>query len=372
MISVITGWLWETWLLLALSAPWLLGGFLAAGIVRVLIPQRAIEGSLKQPGKRSVALASLIGIPLPLCSCSVIPVAVSLRRSGASKGATASFMVSTPEIGVDSFLLSYILLGPVLALSRVAAAFVSALAVGLSIEKWAETDKDAEKRPAEVFPACCRSQPPKADSCMTGQTGAKNWREKATAALRYGFVDVLDDLAKLLLAGFLIAGAAAYLLPPDLVSEAKLPDWAAMGLAVLVSLPVYVCSTSATPLAAALLIKGVAPGAILVFLLAGPATNITTMLAVNQELGRRAAVLYVSSLVVTTVGAGLLLQSVVGNTALVSAQALDVSEHLHLGPLQITLALVMLALLFRSIAANDVFPLLGARSRTAASSPGSL
>ncbi len=349
-MSDLVGWLAECWLLFVVSAPWLVFGFLSAGFIKTLVPRRLIERAMQKPGLRSVATASLIGIPLPLCSCSVIPVAVSLRRSGASRGSTAGFMVSTPEIGVDSFLLSYVLLGPFLAVARVIASFVSAFAVGMSIETWGEKDSPEQVSPK---PSCC---------CSTGSKLSVN-PDKLSAAeivkrsLAYGFGDIVDDLARLLVIGFLLAGAAAYLLPPDIVASANLSSMSAMLIAMLISTPVYICSTSTTPLAAALLLKGVSPGAIVVFLLAGPATNITTMLAVKQELGTRSLGLYLAAITFTTLLAGISIDYLITpDTALLSAPEQLHADHygiFHTLCAAFLLALISFRLLKSSLAQRE-------------------
>ncbi|MCB0343792.1 MAG: SO_0444 family Cu/Zn efflux transporter [Bdellovibrionales bacterium] len=333
----ILAWLYETWLLFVVSAPWLFFGFLTAGFIKTLIPRSFIERALQKPGAKSVATASLIGIPLPLCSCSVIPVAVSLRRAGASRGSTASFMVSTPEIGVDSYLLSYVLLGPFIAAARVIASFVSAFTVGIAIETWGEHSEPTDSAEPKN---CCKSSHQKSSEPTKNRSLPQLLRESLT----YGFGDIVDDLSKLLILGFLIAGAAAYLLPPDLVASANLSKTTTMLIAILISMPVYICSTSTTPLAAALLLKGVSPGAIIVFLLAGPATNITTMLAVKQELGMRSLGLYLAAIAVTTLGAGFLLDSLIPNADYTTQQS-ALSHSAHYGVVHIASAVFLLALI---------------------------
>ncbi len=285
--------------MLVVSAPWLLGGLLIAGVLHVFMPQHVIARYLKKPGFGSVVRASLIGLPLPLCSCSVIPVGVSLRRSGASRGATASFFVSTPEIGVDSFLLSYGLLGAAFTYCRMFAAFVSAMLAGILVDLFSPDDTSDAVAESEVASGdvtigsspCCASDTAEAGS----EAVAEGLLSQVRAALRYGFGTMADDLARPLVFGFLLAGLVSSIIPEDFFLKYQFSPLTSMLLVLLVSLPVYVCSTSSTPLAAALVAKGMFPGAAVVFLLAGPATNIATVLVLRQELGNRACAAYLAS-----------------------------------------------------------------------------
>lgn len=288
-------WLLATWSVISQSAPWLLLGFFLAGVLHVLIPAEFIARHLQKRGFASVFKASMIGVPLPLCSCSVIPVATALRRKGASRGATAAFFVSTPEIGVDSFLLSYSLLGSFLAFARMIASFVSAMIVGLLINLF-EGDDRPEPAIASAAPACCAHGKEKVPRSML---------EKLLGIFHFGFIDLIDDLAPLLMFGFLAAGLITVLVPDNFFSG--LNANASMFLMLLVSFPLYICAASSTPLAAALLAKGLAPGAVVVFLLAGPASNITTMAAIARELGRKEIVIYIIGVSVVSLlfGAGI-------------------------------------------------------------------
>lgn len=303
-----------TWEVVVASATWLIFGFLIAGVLHVLLPTKLIRRYLMTPGWGSVVRASALGVPLPLCSCSVIPVAVALRRQGASRGAMASFLVSTPEIGVDSFLLSYFLLGPLLAVMRVIAAFFSALGVG-SLVDWlyqANGEDMASTKPIKgETPAphsCCAAarelstEAEKSCDCEVEKTGTcaehsdvaiiGNVWSRVKEVLRYAFVDIVDDLALMLLIGFFLAGVIAAVLPPTFFQDWGWGVYSGRFLMLFISLPLYVCATSSTPLAAVLLAKGLDPGAVVIFMLAGPASNITTMLAVLRDLGGRALAAY--------------------------------------------------------------------------------
>ncbi len=327
----LASWLRETWHTLAEAAPWLLGGFLLAGLLHVLLSTERIARHLGRPGWSSIFKAALIGIPLPLCSCSVIPLAAALRRRGASRGATASFLISTPETGVDSIALTYALLGPVMAVARPLTALVTAVLAGGLIGRFAGPGADFAA-PPEPASSCCSG-----DSC-----GAASRRPRARLreAVRFGLVDMFEDLAPWLVSGFLLAGLVAALLPADFFERHLGTGLPAMLLMALVGLPLYVCATSSTPIAAALVLKGLGPGAALVFLLVGPATNVATMLIVARELGKRGLALYLASITAVAFAAGLTLDALAATLPAVAAPSMDDTP----GPLAWLAALATIAL----------------------------
>ena len=283
----------------------MLAGFLLAGITHVLVPAGLVSRHLGSASAGAVVKASLLGIPLPLCSCSVIPMASSMRRQGASKGAVAGFLISTPETGVDSIALSYALLGPVLAVLRPIAAFVTAVTAG-SLITWFDAP-GAPRSPDESPDSgdggqCCHASSAERES--PGQHGFSG-RHRLLGALRYGLVDMFADLSHWLFAGFALAGLAAAAIPQGWIEDHLGSGPWTMILMLLVGLPTYVCATSSTPVAAALIARGLSPGAALVFLLAGPATNMATMAVVARDLGRRSLILYLLSIAVVAVAFGL-------------------------------------------------------------------
>ena len=144
------------WNLLVESAPWLLIGYLLAGIISQVIPSEWVHNQLAKPGFVSIVKGALIGAPLPLCSCGVIPTALAVRKAGASKGATSSFLVATPETGVDSISFSYAVLGPVFAIARPIAALTSAIIAGVLVNSFDKEDEVAE--PVKAESSCCHSE----------------------------------------------------------------------------------------------------------------------------------------------------------------------------------------------------------------------
>ncbi|MGP1272983.1 MAG: SO_0444 family Cu/Zn efflux transporter [Phycisphaerales bacterium] len=304
---------------LAEAGAWLLLGFGVAGVLHAFVSKAWLGRHLGRRGLASVLKGTAVGVPLPLCSCAVIPAAASLRRGGASKGASASFAVATPEIDVPAFSLTWALLGPVMAVARVMGAAVSAVVAGLLVDA-VDRDPPASHRADGVRAVSLglaqeSSAAAPADSCCQHHSqGAQDHQKRVGVlgrlleAARYGYVDLPADLAKWLVLGFVASALVEVVLPPAIlagpVGSGPLGIAAAMGLGLVI----YVCATGSTPLAAALVAKGLGPGAALAFLLAGPATNPATMAWVYKDLGRRALVVYVLAIGVVAFLAGLALQ----------------------------------------------------------------
>lgn len=273
--------------LLNTMAPYLLLGFLLAGIIHAYVPRRLYARYLSQPDFRSVMLAALFGVPLPLCSCGVIPTAMSLRREGASKGAVASFLIATPQTGVDSIVATYSVLGLPFAVIRPVVALVTALAGGWTVNRLTRGETDG------VLPA--------ESSCETRKSGGGRFVE----ALRYGFVDMVQDIGRWLVLGLFVAGLITILVPDNFFASFADRPLLNMAVVLLFSIPMYLCATGSIPIAAALMLKGLTPGAALVLLMAGPATNMASILVIGKVLGRRTLLAYLGAIVAGAVGFGL-------------------------------------------------------------------
>ena len=280
----------HTWQLSLEAAPWLLLGLLAAGFMKVLVPAQAMARWMGRPGARGIVRAALVGAPLPLCSCGVLPAAVGMRRQGASTGSTVSFLVATPETGVDSLAVSYVLLGPFMTVVRPIAALLSAVVAGLVTDRLPSRHATTQPTPG----ACCGNV----------DKEKLSWAGRLLEAVRYALADLLDDLKRWLLVGLVLAGLVSAWVPPE-----ALASWGSGPLAMLVmalaGLPMYICATASTAVAAAMGLAGVSPGTVLVFLLAGPATNIATLAVVRREMGLPVMVGYVTSIVTVAIGLGL-------------------------------------------------------------------
>ena len=277
------------------SAPWLMLGLLVAGMMKAFVPEDFLAKHLGKPGLGSTVKAALLGAPLPLCSCGVIPAAVGLRRSGASKAATTSFLISTPETGVDSISISYALLGPFIAIIRPIAAITSAITAGILVGRDDEPPKQDEA-PAE---SCCASKKPVVeDSCCSSSDKHEETKllNKVKAGMRFTFIDLVKDISLWLIIGIGFAAVIKTFVPNEFLAQWGDGLLAFIVMAV-VGVPMYICATASTPIAAGLLFSGVSPGAVLVFMLVGPATNIATVGLVKRELGNRALAAYLGGVV---------------------------------------------------------------------------
>ena len=291
------------WSVLAQMAPWLLGGFLLAGVISVVMPTKWVSSAMGGArGWRGVLNAVLIGIPLPVCSCGVLPLATGLRKAGAGRGAVSGFLISTPQTGVDSVLATYALLGPVFALARPIAAFATGLIGGIAVDLSGVRDAEA------VTPA---TKPPCHCCCCHKTAAPANESPVVVRILRKAFIELFGEIARPLAVGLLVAAIVTLLVPADFFASAfGGNDWILMPLMVLVGFPMYVCSTASIPVAASLMMKGISPGAALVFLMVGPAINAASIAAVSKLIGRRATVVYAAVIAVGAIACGIALNAI--------------------------------------------------------------
>jgi uncharacterized membrane protein YraQ (UPF0718 family) len=300
IVNHILGIVRASFQILSDSGPYLLFGLLLAGVIYVSFPAEKIVRHLGKSSLGSVIKAALVGIPLPLCSCGVVPMALSIRRQGASIGSTLSFMIATPQTGVDSISLTYALLDPLFTVFRPLAAFVTALFTGVSANMFLSAQPGGDEG-QENSCALCNGNDEEAH--------AHGFGEKVVATLKYAFIDFYSDIAKWLFAGIVIAGVVTHFVPDDFVQNHLSSGLSSMLIMLAVGIPIYICAAGSTPIAAALVLKGVSPGAALVFLLAGPATNAATMTMVARYLGRGALAIYLGCIAAVAVGMGLLLDA---------------------------------------------------------------
>ncbi len=296
MVEFFQDILLQTWETLREMSPFLLFGFLIAGILYVFIKPELIERHLGGRGVSQVVKASLLGVPLPLCSCGVIPVAASLRQHGAGKGATTSFLISTPQTGVDSIMVTLSLLGPVFAIFRPLFAFISGVFGGAVVSALDKED-GSEGEPGRHV-------------CTDCDADGGHRSEGATGALRYGFHTLPRDINKALIIGIVLAGLIGALVPDDFFASVLGGGIIAMLVMMAVGIPIYVCATASVPIAAVLIAKGVSPGAALVFLMTGPATNAATIMTISKVMGKRTAAIYLAVVAVSAIAGGLLLDAI--------------------------------------------------------------
>ena len=336
----------QAWTIWVEAAPWLLVGIIAAGLLKVWMPTRFLNRWLGGSGVLPPLKAAIIGTPIPLCSCSVLPAAVQLHRSGASKGATVSFLIATPENGADSIAVSYALLGPMMTVLRVFAAITSAVAAGLLTECLARNNA---RKPSDLLGTvgsddCCQ-----ADCCGSNPSTARvDHPASALSGLRYAFTDLLDDLAVWLMLGILLAAAVQTFVPASVMASWGSGPWAMLAI-LAVSVPMYICATASTPIAASLILSGMSPGTALVFLLAGPATNFSSAGVIIRELGLRAFLSYLAGVIGVSLALGMLLDWLLMEWQLVIP--IQQPGVIHFMPewLAVAAAIVMGLLLIRSL-----------------------
>jgi uncharacterized membrane protein YraQ (UPF0718 family) len=326
------------WEVVGRMAPYLLLGFLMAGILSQAISHAWITRHLGGNRFTSVVKAAFFGVPLPICSCGVIPLAATLRRQGASKGATMGFLIATPQTGADSISVNYALLGPVFAVVTPVCAFVGGLIGGFLVDATrprgeADADSVAGMGDKELA-ACCDSkavlpEPAPAACCASSRTPKPVSNSllalytRTLGALEHGFVTMPRDIARPIIVGLLVAALMGTLLPDDFFANVLGSGLGAMLLVMLAALPMYACSTGSIPIAAMLIAKGVAPGVALVFLLAGPAINAATMTTVYKTLGLRCAAIHVATIGVVAIVAGHIVN------AIFAATPAHIHQHFH-------------------------------------------
>ena len=336
----------ELWRILVDMAPFLLLGFLLAGLLRRFLRSERWVRFLAGDDFASVSRAALIGAPLPLCSCAVVPLAVELQHKGASKGATAAFLISTPETGVDSVSVSWALLDPLLTLARPLGAVLSALLSGSLVNVLVRRGLDRDRAAAPAAPA------PEAHCCAHEEEHAPPPNEAASwprTVLHYGFVEMLDDFAPSLLLGLVLSAAIGVLLPADALDPAWRGGLLGMLLMLVIGVPVYVCASASTPIAASLIHKGFSPGAALVFLLVGPATNLGSLLVLARVLGRRTVLTMIIGLSLSALLLGALLDWLYLALAIVPSARLGEHAHEVPGAIGTASALLLVLLLAGSL-----------------------
>lgn len=295
------------------AAPWLLVGLLAAGVLHALMPRDTLKRWAGGNGLAAISRAAVLGVPLPLCSCGAIPTALSLYRAGAGRGPTTAFLVSTPGVGVDSMAITYALLGPFMVLARVLGAFVTAVTTALLVAVAGGEDSGDRAGAAGTGGKCTDACAP--NGCSAGGVSASGSGTGLANGIRHAFTDLLDDISAWLLVGLAVAGVIVAFVPPQALA-AMGSGIVPMVIMAVIGIPMYLCATAATPVAAALLIAGVSPGTVLVLLLAGPVTSMATLGVLRRDMGLRALIAYLGGILGTTVLCGLALDQVIAHSAI--------------------------------------------------------
>ena len=278
----------EVWVLTNEMSPYLLLGFLLAGIMHEFLPSTLYTNHLGKNNFRSVFLSALFGVPLPLCSCGVIPTAMGLRREGASKGATVSFLIATPQTGVDSIIATYSLMGLPFAIIRPIAAFLTAILGGTLVNR---IDPPLT---SPVMEGNRQSSKEKSDDRNSSLFTLHSSLKKAFS---YAFVEMMEDIGKWLVIGLIVAGIITAAVPDSWFTAFQGNTLYSILFVLLFSIPMYLCATGSIPIALALMMKGLTPGAALVLLMAGPASNVASILIINKVLGRKTLAIYLFSII---------------------------------------------------------------------------
>jgi uncharacterized membrane protein YraQ (UPF0718 family)/copper chaperone CopZ len=268
---------------------YLVFGFIVAGVLHVLFPDSIVRKHLGKGSLGSVAKSTVFGIPLPLCSCGVVPVATSLRRSGASKGSVVSFLISTPQVGADSFLITYSLIGWIFAIFRIIASLITAFSAGILINLF---DKEKSE---------------KIENTITISEFDSSYMDRLKSLPDYIEYELFGSIANYLVLGLFIAGMIGVIVPDGFFETYLNNPLFSMLLMLVVGIPMYVCASASTPIAASLLMKGISPGAALVFLLTGPATNAVSFSAVTKIVGKKSTIIYLASIAIVSLVLGYLL-----------------------------------------------------------------
>ncbi len=271
-------------------SPYILLGFLIAGVLHAFVSRETFARHLSGNSLGTVVKAALIGVPLPLCSCGVLPTAIAMKRNGASRAASSAFLISTPQTGVDSIAATWSLLGPAFAVLRPVAALVTAVAGGAAVGTTERTD--TEKGSCDFAPDAADERP-------------ATFMGKVAASLRYGFVDLVSSIGLWLTAGLIIAALITVYVPADFFAILGNRPILSMILALIVAVPMYVCATGSIPIALSLILKGLSPGTAFVLLMAGPAANFASFTLISREMGRKAATVYLASIIAGAMAMGL-------------------------------------------------------------------
>lgn len=275
----------ETVHMINMMAPYLLLGFFLAGVMHVFVPSSVFRKHMSRPDFKSVLLSTLVGIPIPLCSCGVIPTAMSLRKEGASRGAVIAFLIATPQTGVDSILATYSMMGLPFAIVRPVAALFTAVFGGLM------SNLSDRLHPEGQDVRVCGKQ-----AAAPVETHKDFW-EKMKDVFRYAYLEMMQDIGKWLVVGLVIAGLITAFVPAEWIAGFSGNTLLSILIVLLCAIPMYVCATGSIPIAIALMMKGLSPGAALVLLMAGPAVNVASMLVIRKVMGWRSLAVYLVSII---------------------------------------------------------------------------
>ncbi len=334
--------IWEIFLLLA---PLMLIGLLMAGMLHILIPRHIIQRLMGGKGLLSVITSAAFGIPLPICSCGIVPIAIELRRKGASKPSTMSFLITTPESGTDSILITWGLLGPFMAIARPIASFFSALLAGVfAIGLLRDSDENGSGKQDETG---CHDhcQIDKEHDSFDNQEDYVGISQIFKRIWSYAFKEMADEIVFSLLVGLLLTGLIIVAFPDNLAMYGLEKGIIPMLIMLAASVPLYMCASASTPIAAALIVKGISPGAAMVFLLAGPATNAATIVMLTRQFGGRFVRIYLACIIAGALISGYVFDYLLVLSGIHIVPAMSMDSHSIIGTFQWISALLLIALM---------------------------
>lgn len=327
-------------------------GLLFVGILHTYIKREKVLKLLGKDKFSSVVNASIVGVPLPLCSCGVVPTALQLKKDGASNGAVTSFLISTPQTGVDSILATYAMMGPFMALFRPIAAFISGIIGGGVVNTFAKEEviniNSNTNCGCSTHKSTTRCSTPKL--VKRNIPAKKNNTKKILKVFKYAYGEFLDEISSHFIIGIFLASIITTFVPTDFFINLGLNEGIfGMLSMVLIGLPMYICSTSSIPIAMSLMTKGLSLGSAFVFLFVGPVTNIASILVLSKALGKKITTMYMSLVIICSLGFGFILDWFVGNNTLILDNALSHSVHGHAGIFTNVIAFIFAILLIKSI-----------------------
>ena len=352
------------WELTNAMAPYILFGLLFAGILHEIVPDSLVIKHLGKENLSSVVKATIFGIPLPVCSCGVIPLATSIKKSGASKGSVLSFLISTPITGIDSILATYGIFGWLFTIYRVITSIIIAIFAGIFTNIFDKEEANDNKpkfslntqsvlkvaftmqpKTTKESTSCCSD-----NSCCNSNTNSNNKKFSFISALKYGFLTLLGDIAKPLAWGLILGALITMLIPENLSNILTQYSWLSYLIIIAVAIPMYVCATASLPIAAAFILSGVSAGAAFVFLSAGPATNTVTIGVVKKMLGKKAVIIYLSTITIGSILFGLILDYLFEANSINPKNLVHIDE--HFGVVSILSSVILISFLIYFLTKN--------------------
>ncbi len=328
---------WQNFIYILLEmSPYLMIGFFIAGLLHVFIPSNIIFQFFGKNKFGSSLNAALVGVPLPLCSCGVLPTGLSLYKNGASKGSTLSFLISTPQTGIDSILVTYSLLGLPFAIIRPIAAFITGVFGGYigNIAEPMQTNTQSEQKT---------------------ESKHKTILQKIIAVFKYGFLDFMQDIAKWLFFGLILAATISAIIPNNFFETYNIPFLWQMLMMLALSIPLYICATASIPLATVLILKGLSPGAALILLMAGPATNMATITLIAKVMGKKSLLIYLSSIIAGAFIFASIINYLLPNKWFIIDANIEAHAHTSAFWIQITSGIILMCLIFYNLAKKCLF-----------------